>query len=68
MTSKASTQPEDFPNESIESSGFETGTLIEKLLTGLAFLLLGLAILPLGLVISYVIFKGLNRFNLALFT
>lgn len=55
-------------NESIETSEFESGNLIENFFTGLAFFLLGLAILPLGLVISYVIFKGLNRFNLALFT
>ncbi|WP_413166462.1 phosphate ABC transporter permease PstA [Capilliphycus salinus ALCB114379] len=68
MSSGATTQQDGFPNESIESSGFDSSNLIEKLLTGLAFFLLGLAILPLGLVISYVIVKGLGRFNLALFT
>ena len=52
----------------IASKGSDSSNLIEKLLTGLAFFLLGLAILPLGLVISYVIVKGLGRFNLALFT
>ncbi|EAW34768.1 phosphate ABC transporter permease PstA [Lyngbya sp. PCC 8106] len=68
MTSGTTTQQNGFPNESIETSGSNSGNLIEKLLTGLAFFMLGLAILPLGLVISYVIFKGLSRFNLALFT
>ncbi|MFZ1027870.1 MAG: phosphate ABC transporter permease PstA [Limnoraphis robusta] len=66
MTSGATTREDGFPNQSIEGS--DSSNLIEKLLTGLAFFLLGLAILPLGLVISYVIVKGLGRFNLALFT
>ena len=41
---------------------------IGTLLTVLAFALLALALLPLVLVIAYVIIKGANRFNAALFT
>lgn len=66
MTSQATAREDGFPDQSIEGS--DSSNLIEKLLTGLAFFLLGLAILPLGLVISYVIIKGLSRFNLDLFT
>ena len=66
MTSGTTAQENGFPDRSIEGS--DSGNLSDKLFTGLAFFLLGLAILPLGLVISYVIVKGLGRFNLALFT
>ena len=54
--------------KALEASGTRPRNIIGKLLTGLAFAMLGLALLPLVLVITYVIIKGANRFNLNLFT
>ncbi len=52
----------------LEVSSSRPRTIIDKLLTILAFSLLGIALLPLVLVIAYVIIKGASRFNLNLFT
>ena len=53
---------------SLEVSHSRPRTIVETLLTVLAFALLALALLPLVLVITYVIIKGASRFNLSLFT
>ena len=53
--------------DALEASSSRPRTIIGKLLTALAFTLLAVALLPLVLVISYVIIKGANRFNLSLF-
>ena len=54
--------------DALKSSSTRPRTIIDRLLTILAFSLLGLALLPLGLVIAYVIYKGAGRLNLNLFT
>ncbi len=54
--------------DALEASSTRPRTIIDRLLTILAFSLLGLALLPLGLVIAYVIYKGAGRLNLNLFT
>ncbi|MGC9527353.1 MAG: phosphate ABC transporter permease PstA [Limnospira sp.] len=68
MTSRTSQQLQNFGDRDIETSGLEARTLIDRILTTVAFLLLGLAILPLFLVIAYVTIKGLSRLNLDLLT
>lgn len=68
MTSGTSQQLENFGDRDIETSGLEARTLIDRILTTVAFILLGIAILPLFLVIGYVTVKGLSRLNLDLFT
>ena len=54
--------------DALEASSTRLRTIIDRLLTILAFSLLGLALLPLGLVVAYVIYKGAGRLNLNLFT
>ena len=65
MTSQ---QLENFGDRDIETSGLEARTLIDRILTTVAFLLLGIASLPLFLVIAYVTIKGLSRLNFDLLT
>lgn len=69
MTPSIPTRRSDqFASSEMERSYSTPRTVIGLGLTILAFILLGIALLPLFLVISYVIIKGANRFNLALFT
>jgi phosphate transport system permease protein len=69
MTSHTQNQSvDDSAMDNLERSYSRPWTLIDRVLTVFAFTLLGVALLPLLLVISYVIIKGVNRFNLNLFT
>lgn len=69
MTSIA--QPQNLDHsaaQGMDRSFSRPQTLMDLVWTGIAFTLLGIALLPLVLVLAYVVFKGIGRFNLDLFT
>jgi phosphate transport system permease protein len=69
MASIAPTQNSDqSAAQGMDRSFARPQTLMDLVWTGIAFTLLGIALLPLLLVLGYVIFKGIGRFNLDLFT
>jgi phosphate transport system permease protein len=69
MTSITPNQPSDHSAaEGMDRSYFHPQTVMNMVLTAIAFRLLGIALLPLLLVLYYVTVKGVSQFNLELFT
>jgi phosphate transport system permease protein len=69
MTSITPNQPSDHSaDEGMDRSYFHPQTVMNIVLTAIAFRLLGIALLPLLLVLYYVTVKGVSQFNLELFT